>query len=410
MTKCRVTKGVLHGIKILDFTTFLSGPFATQTLGDLGAEVIKVESRSGDLTRSMPPHFAGEDSIYYMSTNRNKKSLVIDLKHPEGKDVIIELAKSCNVVMENFRPGVAKRLGINYDALKTVNPGLVYCSISGFGQEGGYSFKPAYDMIVQALGGTMSITGEKGADPVRLGPPMGDLAAGLYSVIGILGAVMEQRTSGKGKYIDISMLDCQLALLSYLGAYYLHSGNVPSPQGREHESVPTYRALKAADGEYVVITANTQKMFEGVCKSVQMEQLIQDPRFADSELRLQYKAELVSILEEAFRQFDSGLLLERLESNDVPCAPIRNVKEALEDPQNKHRNMVVEVTGRSGTTLRLIGNPIKYADEPDTNYSFPPALGEHTAVLLEQLGFSREKIERLASEGIVYSGKTTETK
>jgi len=392
---------LLSGIRVLDFTTFLSGPFATQTLGDLGAEVIKIETLEGDGTRHIPPHFVGSDSMYYMSTNRNKKSIAVDLKSEDGKKIVHEWVKRCDIVIENFRPGVTNRLEVDYPRLRELKPDIIYCSITGFGQDGPYHKRPAYDMIVQALSGSMSLTGEKDGDPVRLGVPLGDLAAGLYAVIGVLAALQHRQRTGQGTYLDISMLDCQLPLLSYLGVYYLHSGIVPGPQGREHESIPTYRAFKSREGDYVLITANTQKMFEGVCRAVEREDLIGDERFLTGELRHRHKDELVCILNEAFSRFDSKVLLERLEANEVPCAPLQNLRQAFEDPQVQHRKMILKLDHPASDNLRLIGNPIKYEGENEYSHVRPPLLGEHTESLLKEIGLSKEEIRRLAESGVV---------
>ncbi len=402
---------LLSGIKILDFTTFLSGPFATQTLGDLGAEIIKIESLEGDSTRPIPPYFAGEDSMYYMSTNRNKQSLAVNLKSEKGRKIIYQLLDQCDMVIENFRPGVTERLGIDFATVKQYKPNIIYCSITGFGQDGPYRNKPAYDMIVQALSGSMSLTGEKNGDPVRLGVPLGDLAAGLYAVIGTLGALQYRNQTGKGRYIDISMLDCQLPLLSYLGAYYLFSGTIPSPQGREHDSIPTYRAIKSGDGEYVFITANTQKMYEGVCQAVEREDLITNEKYLTGETRLSHKNELVSELEKAFSHFNTSVLLERLEKNGVPCAPIHNLQQAVNDPQVLYRNMIISTEHPLlNEPLQLIGNPVKYNDCHSETYVHPPLLGEHTESLLLQLGYSREEIDQLIVSGTVKMRNTASAK
>jgi len=237
-------QGPLSNLRILDVTTFLSGPYCTQILGDLGAEVIKVEHPAGDATRTLPPHFVEGDSTYFLSTNRNKKSIVIDLKVDEGKMLFRDLIRRCDVLVENFRPGVLERLGLTYDDMAKESPGLVWCSISGFGQDGPNRDFPAYDMMIQALSGVMSLTGERGGSPVRTGIPLSDLAAGMFAVIGILAAIEERSSSGQGQQIDISLLDSQISMLSYLGTYHLVSGDVPSRQGRGHESIPTYRSFK----------------------------------------------------------------------------------------------------------------------------------------------------------------------
>ncbi|MGF6651800.1 crotonobetainyl-CoA:carnitine CoA-transferase CaiB-like acyl-CoA transferase [Paraburkholderia youngii] len=252
-------KGValVRGLRVIDMTLFLSGPYATQVLGDLGAEVLKIEPLTGDNTRVLPPNFIGEDSAYYHSCNRNKRSIALDYRTSEGVKLLEELVAKSDVFIENLKPGAMARSGITYERLKEINPRLIYCSISGFGQDGPYAERPAYDMVVQAMSGGMSLTGERDGKPVRAGIPLADISAGLYAVIGILAALLRCEETGQGEYLDISMLDCQVAMLSYQAAYYLASGKVPGTQGREHESIPSYRAFTARDGMEVVVTANT---------------------------------------------------------------------------------------------------------------------------------------------------------
>ena len=264
-TQDEVRPGPLNGIKVLDLTQFLAGPFSTQIFADLGAEVIKLEAPAGDWSRTLPPHFVGDDSCYYLSINRNKEAVAIDMKAPEGLALVKQLAEKCDIVMENFRPGVLDRLGLTYDDLSSRNPGLIWASISGFGQTGPYRERPAYDMIVQAMSGGMSLTGEVGRSAVRAGMPIGDLTAGMYATVGSLAALEERRRTGKGKFVDISMLDCQVALLTYQAAYYLHSDKVPGRQGRGHESIPTYRSFAGANDTELVICANTERMWQGLC-------------------------------------------------------------------------------------------------------------------------------------------------
>jgi crotonobetainyl-CoA:carnitine CoA-transferase CaiB-like acyl-CoA transferase len=272
----------LNGVRVVDLTTFLSGPFCTQILADLGAEIIKVEPFGGDSSRAIPPHFVGDDSAYYLGNNRSKRSIALDLKSPEGLRIARDLIARSDVVVENFRPGVCERLGLDVDALRAERPDLVWASISGFGQTGPWRDRPAYDMIVQALSGVMSLTGEVGRAPVRAGVPIGDLVAGLYAAIGVLAGLAERgRGVAGGRTIDVSMLDCQLAMLSYQAVYAMHSGTTPAPQGRAHDSIPTYRAFTAGDGRALVVTANTERMWAGLCHVLGLSHLVDEPRFAD---------------------------------------------------------------------------------------------------------------------------------
>ncbi|MDB5591521.1 CoA transferase [Enterovirga sp.] len=395
-------RGPLARLRVLDLTQFLAGPYATQILGDLGAEVIKVESPEGDMTRRLPPHFVGRESAYYLASNRNKLSLVADLKHPEGQQIVRELALACDVVVENFRPGVLSRLGLDYDSLAAEKPSLVWCSISGFGQDGPYRDRPAYDMIVQAMSGGMSLTGETDGPPVRSGLPVGDLAAGMYGVIGILAAVEESRSTGKGRFVDVAMLDCQVAMLSYQAAYHLASGQVPGRQGRGHDSIPTYRAFTCGDGADVVITANTEKMWRQLCDVLALPDLPQDARFLTNEARYRNRQELWPILEQAFQGRAAADWLDRLLAAEIPAAIVNTLEQSLSDPQVLHRGMVATLDGPNGERLRVAGNPIKLrgAEEPPAGY--PPALGQHSEqVLVDALGWDRDRVADLARRGII---------
>lgn len=396
-------KGPLTDLTVIDLTTFLSGPYATQIFGDLGADVIKVEAPGrGDSTRILPPHMVHGDSAYFHSTNRNKRSVCIDLKKPEGRDLLLKLAQKADILIENFRPGVMKRLDLEPETLEKLNPRLIYCSLSGFGQNGPYRDHPAYDMIVQALSGGMSMTGEKGGRAVRAGVPLGDLAAGMYAVIGSLAAVAERARTGRGQYIDVAMLDAQISMLSYQAQYYLVSGNVPGRQGAQHDSIPTYRSFVCADGEEVVITANTEGMWKGLCEVLDLTELTSDPRFLDNRLRLINRSDLWEILEPAFAQRSVDEWLPLLIDAGIPTARVNTVDKALAQPQVAERNMVTEASAPDGRTIRVTGNPVKMPAHGEGAFAMPPRLGEHTqAVLQELLALSPDDIEALAAKGIV---------
>jgi len=291
----------LFGIRVLDLTQFLSGPYCTQILSDLGADVLKVESPEGDLARQIPPHFVGSDSVYFLALNRGKKSIAVDLKSTDAQRLVCDLVEVHDIVVENFRPGVLARLGMSAEVLRTKKPSLIWCSISGFGQDGPYRDKPAYDMIVQAMSGGMSLTGEKNGAAVRAGIPIGDICAGMYGAIGILAALNRRNNTGLGDYIDIAMLDCQAAMLSYQAAYHLHSGETPKRQGTGHDSIPTYRAFSASDKRDVVVTANTERMWQGLCRALGLDDMIGDPEFCSNKVRFANRHKLWPILCEAFR-------------------------------------------------------------------------------------------------------------
>lgn len=405
MTEHKKKPGPLSHLRVLDLTQFLSGPYATQILGDLGAEIIKVESPEGEMTRRLPPHFVGAQSAYYLSVNRNKRSLAVDMKNEAGRALIRDLAAACDIVVENFRPGVLKRLGLSYDDIAARKPDIIWCAISGFGQDGPYRDRPAYDMIVQAMSGAMSLTGEPDGPPVRSGIPLGDIAAGMYGVIGILAAVSEREHSGRGKLIDVSMLDCQVAMLSYQAAYCLASGEAPDRQGRGHDSIPTYRAFTCGDGIDVVITANTERMWSGLCGALGRPDLVADERFRSNEQRYANREVLWEILEACFRSKPSDVWINDLVAAEVPAAIVNTLDRSLSDPQVLHRNMVLAIDGPDGETLRVAGNPIKFTGEPEPNYCYPPALGAgNRAVLSRVLGLTDERIDGLEREG-VFDGK-----
>ena len=404
------TNGPLAGIKILDFTQFLSGPYGTQILGDMGAEIIKVEAPAGDLSRTVPPHFIREDSAYFHTINRNKQSIVIDMKAPGGTDLVRELISTADVVVENFRPGVLTRLGVDRDTELNRNPSLIWASISGFGQTGPDKDLPAYDMIVQALSGSMSLTGERGGRPVRTGLPVGDLAAGLHAVIGILSALHNVKATGQGEFIDISMLDCLVAMLSYQGTYYLESGDVPGLQGSGHDAIPTYRQFTAGDGRDIVTTANTERMWKAMAQVLGHPELIEDPRFIRNGDRLRNKEALWAIIEPAFLTREAAEWVRLFNEAGIPVGMVNTLDLALSNPQVLHREMVVELQDTQGTAVKTLGNPIKLDRNPRSADTFPPALGEHTSeILRDVLNKSSSEIDDLLATGVVVAPRREAT-
>lgn len=396
-----MAQGPLSHLTVIDLTQFLSGPYGTQILGDLGARVIKIESPEGDITHTLAPHFVKGESAYYLSVNRNKEDVVVDLKHPRGQELLLALVDKADIVMENFRPGVAKRLGCDWETLHARNPKMVMCSITGFGQDGAYRERPAYDIIVQALSGGMSITGEEGGKPVRTGIPLGDIAAGMYGVIGVLASALETQRTGVGRHIDVAMLDCQVAMLSYQAAYHLVSGEVPGPQGRGHLSIPTYRAYQTNDGLEVVVAANSEKMWRGLCTALTVEYLTAEKRFLLNKDRLANRADLDALLEPRFANLTQRQALEALMENNVPCAPINQLDSALRDPQVVYRQMVIRLQDDAGDSVEVVGNPIKVSGFDSSRHSYPPALGHHTyAVLRDLLGLGEQEINELAHDGV----------
>jgi CoA:oxalate CoA-transferase len=399
---------LLGGVKVLDLTTFLSGPFGTQMLADFGAEVTKVEPLSGDSSRTIPPHFVGSDSAYYLSNNRSKRSIAVDLKAPEGLQVVLRLIDEADIVVENFRPGVCRRLGLDVETLRESRPELIWVSISGFGQTGPWRGKPAYDMIVQALSGVMSLTGELGRPAVRLGIPAGDLVAGMFAAFGSLAAYIRRINTGEGAVIDVSMLDSQLVMTSYQAVYAMLSGVAPEPQGARHDSIPTYRSFIAADGREFVVTANTERMWQGMCRVLGRSDLIDDRRFADAASRLRNRDELWALLERAVLIRDASEWVEMFEGENVPAALIKTVPEAIEDARASGRGMVANLDDGHGHQISVIGNPIRLLTNRDQEetweeqaYTYPPRLGENSAEVLREVGYDENAIIQLLESGVV---------
>ncbi len=392
--------GALDGVKILDLSSALAGPYCTMMLADMGAEVIKVEPPEGDVSRSWGPPFIEGESSYFLSINRNKKSIVINLKSEKGKEIVLKLAEKCDVFVENFRPGVAKRLGVDYETVKKVNPKIIYCSISGFGQEGPYRDYPAFDQILQGMGGLMSITGEPGRPPVKVGIPITDIAAGMFAAYGIVCALFYREKTGKGQYVDVSMLDSQVAWLTYQAGRYFATGEIPGPIGSGHPLIVPYQAFKTKDG-YINIAAGNDNLFRSLCKVLGVEHLADDPRFNTNPKRVENREELVKILEEIFVQKATGEWLELIRKAGVPCGPIYNVADVVNDPQVLFRKMVVEIDHPKSGRIKVTGVPVKLSESPGDVRLPPPMLGQHTVDILKFLGYSDEDISKLKDEGVV---------
>ncbi len=399
----RSGQGALAGLRVLDLTQFLAGPYATMIFADLGAEVIKLEAPAGDWSRVLPPYFVGDDSCYYLSINRNKKSIVVDMKNGDGLEIVKRLADESDILVENFRPGVLDRLGLTYDDLSARNPGLIWASISGFGQTGVDRDRPAYDMIVQAISGGMGMTGEPGRSAVRSGIPIGDLNAGMYAVIGALSALEERRRSGRGQYIDVSMLDCQISMLCYQAAYHLHSGKNPGRQGWGHDSIPTYRGFNCANGTSLVITANTERMWQALCDVLGLAELKDDERFTLNENRYANRHELWPILEGAFMMRAAVHWVPRLLEAGIPVGEVNSLEKALSNPQIVGRDMVLTLEDGGGNAARVAGNPVKMSRSRMNDHTYPPRLGGETAeILRDVLGASDEEIAKLIEGGAAF--------
>jgi crotonobetainyl-CoA:carnitine CoA-transferase CaiB-like acyl-CoA transferase len=395
----------LEGIRVVDLTTFLSGPSATQLLGDLGADVIKIEALGGDSSRDIAGPEIDGDSAYFLANNRNKRSIAVDLKSPRGLEIARRLIAGADIVVENYRPGVATRLGIDPAAVQAEHPTLIWASISGFGQQGALRDRPAYDMVVQALSGVMSLTGHPGAPAARLGIPAGDVVAGLYAVIGILAALSARTETGVGRIVDVSMLRGQLAMLSYQALYTNVNGTAPGPQGAAHDSIATYRSFCGSDGREFVVTANTPRMWEGLCTVLGVPGLIDDARFVDAAARLRNKAELWGILEARVAERPADEWVDLLAAASVPVAPVKNVLEALEDARDAADGSLVTVRGETAE-FDNVATPIRFVDTAEVEPTYPPALGGDTIALLSgELGYSSEDVAALVQEGVVVASR-----
>ncbi|MDK2917996.1 MAG: CoA:oxalate CoA-transferase [Candidatus Petromonas sp.] len=391
----------LEGIKVLDLTRVLAGPYCTMILADLGAEVIKIEiPGKGDDSRQFGPYVNGE-SAYFMSINRNKKSMTLNLKKQEAKDLFLEMVKKADVIVENYRPGTMEKLGLGYDKLKEVNPKLIYAAASGFGHSGPYSKRPAYDAIVQAMGGIMSITGQKGGKPTRVGPSIGDITAGLFTTIGILAALNYRNETGKGQKVDVAMLDCQVAILENAIARYFVNGVSPEPAGNRHTSIVPFEPFETSDGE-IMVAAGNDVLWSKLCKELGVEELIDDERFKTNPLRNENYDELRPLLAERFKTKTTEEWKELLTKSGVPNGPINKIEHVVKDPQVLAREMVVEVDHKVAGKTKLPGVPIKMSETQGTVRDAAPLLGEHTEKILKEFaGLTDEKIEELKKNGAI---------
>ena len=399
-----MTNEILGGLRVLDLTTTIAGPHCTRLLADLGAEVVKIEDpEGGDPMRVMGPPFLGahRESAYFLSINRNKKSVTLDLERPDGRAVFHDLCRVSDVVWENFRPGVMARLGCAPETLRALNPRLIVCSISAFGQAGPYRDWPAFDLALQAMGGAMSITGEEGRPPVRMGLPMGDLAGGMLGALAVAGALFRRAQTGEGTAIDLSLLDCQVSLLTYVAQYFWADGRVPARVGSGHASVVPYQALATRDG-FLVVAVFAEKFWSGFCRAIERPDLAADPRFDSNPKRVAHRAELVPILEAIFPARPTAEWLARLQAEGVPTAPIHSVAQVLADPQVRLREMVVDLEHPRLGPIKTLGTPVKPAGAPPFRPAPPPALGEHTdAVLGGLLGYPADRIAALRRAGAI---------
>jgi len=392
----------LEGIRVLDLTRALAGPFCTLMLGDNGADVIKIEiPGSGDDTRKWGPPFIGDESAYFLSINRNKRSLTLNLQDPKAQDVFMKLAKDSDVVVENFTPGVMERFGLGYEAVKAVNPNVVYCSISGFGQDGPYRSRPAYDQIMQGVGGLMSITGEPDGEPQKIGIAVTDIGAGMWSAFAITTALHHRDKTGEGQYIDISMLDAQVAWLTYQAAFFFANDEPPKRMGAAHPTLVPYQAFMCSDGKYINVAVGSERIWERFCQGMGREDLKDHPDYSVNSVRVAHRGAIVSMLQEIFLTRPVSEWVEDLQAANVPCGPINDLADVFADPQVLARDMLQEMPHPTLGTIKQTGLPIKFSRTPGGLDLHPPLLGEHNQEILSSLGYSDADVQSLKDASVI---------
>ena len=393
-----MTTKPLHGIKVLDLTRVLAGPYCTMLLADMGADVVKVERPgAGDDTRAYGPPFVNGESAYFMSVNRNKRSLTLNLKHADGLKVLERLIATADVLVENFRPGTMESFGYEYEKAREVNPRLIFCSISGFGHTGPKAALPGYDLIIQGEGGVSSLTGSPDGPPYKVGTSPGDVVAGMMGFQGILLSLLSRQQIGCGQKIDIGMLDCQVALLTYQAGIYFATGESPTRMGNQHPTITPYETYLCEDG-YLNLACGNDAMWRAFCGALGRTEWTEDARFATNADRVQHRKQLQALLEPVMRQKTTREWVDTLQRHGIPCGVIQSVGEVCEDPQVTARDMVVELDHPKAGPLRVTGVPIKLSETPGAVTTPPPLLGEHTErVLSEWLHMDTAEVERLRS-------------
>ncbi|MBI2492073.1 MAG: CoA transferase [Candidatus Rokubacteria bacterium] len=390
----------LAGVRVLDLTRYLAGPHGTQLLAQLGAEVVKVEPPRGDPMRAVSLYFQDGLAAHFVSGNAGKKSVTLDLHHPEGRRTFLDMAAKADAVLENYRPGTLARLGLDYPRLAAANPRIVLGSVSGFGQTGPWRDRASFDLVAQAVGGGMSLTGEPGQPPVKMGLPVGDLAAGVVVALGVVAALYRARETGRGAAVDVSMMDVQLSLLSYLAHYYWASGRAPEPEGAGHPNIVPYGIFPTPSG-YLAVAVYGDHFWPGFCRALELPELIADPRYATNEQRCAHREALEPLLAERLASRPREAWVARLAAEGVPAGPVHRVDEALASPQAAAREMVRRVKGPQGGELLLLGCPIKFSSG-DAAPSAPPALGQHTDETLRELcGYDDERLGALRRAGVI---------
>jgi formyl-CoA transferase len=397
-----VRPGPLSGVRVLDLTRVVAGPYCSMFLGDLGAEVVKVEQPgAGDDTRGWGPPFAGGESAYYLCINRNKQSLTLDLKSKRAAELLRQLVKAADVIIENFRPGTMERLGLGEKELRELNPRLIYASLTGFGADGPMSDWPGYDLIVQAWGGLMSITGTPEGEPVKVGVAIIDLVAGLMLGKAITAALFAREKIGVGQRIDTSLLEAEVASLINVGSNYLVGGKVPNRWGNAHPNIVPYQNFQTADG-YLVIGVASEVIWKRFCEAIGQRDLTDDPRFVENSKRVENRSELIALLSEIFLQRRNGAWFKLLTDAEVPCAPVQTIDQVFQAPQVLQRDMLIEVEHPTAGKVRMAGIPVKFSVTPATVRRPPPLLGEHNEEILKTwLGMSADSIDELKKEKVI---------
>lgn len=392
----------LDGVKILDLTQFLAGPYCTMVLSDMGAEVTKVERfPGGDDSRRLGPFINGEGYCFAMP-NRNKKSVALDLKSEKGKDIFLKLAEKADIIVENFRPGVTKRLGIDYETVKNVNEGIIYCSISGFGQTGPYSQKGGFDIIAQGVTGFMRMTGEPGGRPAKVGIAINDIAAGSAAIYGILGAYIHKMKTGEGQYLETSLVDAGLAWTVWESAAYFGAGEIPEATGTRHRRSTPYQAYQTQDG-YVTVGAGSQRLWERFCQDViERPDWIQKEKYIDLNKRMENIDDLEKDIEAILIQQPTAYWVNKLDQAGVPGGPVYTYDQTLNDPHVRSREMVVEMDHPKLGKIKTLGIPVKYSKTPLSIREPAPWLGQHTSETLRDIGLSEEEIDQLYEENVIY--------
>ncbi|WP_028206492.1 CaiB/BaiF CoA transferase family protein [Paraburkholderia nodosa] len=407
------SRGALEGLRVLDLSRVLAGPWASQLLADLGADVVKIERpRTGDDTRAWGPPWLSDadgdatgESAYYLCANRNKRSVTVDMSHPDGQTVIRRLATEADVLIENFKVGGLAQYGLDYEALKEVNPRLIYCSITGFGQDGPYASRAGYDFLIQGMGGLMSLTGRapgtEGAGPIKAGVALTDVMTGLYATVGVLAALARRERTGLGQRVDLALLDVQIASLANQASNYLVGGKVPQRLGNAHPNIVPYQEFPTADGHMIIAVGNDGQ-FRHCCEVLGRPEWGSDARFLTNPQRVKHRAELVAMMEASTRERTTREWVEAMEAAGVPCGPINNLAEVFADPHVQERNVRVEMRHSLGGNVAMVANPVRFSESPVQYRNAPPTLGEHTDdVLLDWLRMDDADVQALRNASVL---------